>query len=798
MIHPAKFVVLHPKPIIGITLAVTAAYLAIILLCGVSFNGSPETLARKDETYDFYNETKRVFGDDHVIIIAITTTDVFSANFLVRLNHLTERLAAVNGVDQALSLTNIKAVKKVEGGISIGRLIDLQNLGQSDPNSLARLKDDVTSDPLYARHYVSTDGTTAAIDVFLKTQGEAESRQVAEEIERLAKAEANGDDIFLAGVPIIDARGIKSMLRDMLVLSPVAAVLCFGVFLFAFRTFWGAVLPMSALIIGLIWTIGLMSLLGKPITLATLSLPTTLMAVGSSYIFHVLNQYRVSMSSLSPSHDIRSEQTAWLEGLTFITPAVIVSGTATMAGFGALASSTVPTAREMGIFEALGVLALLILTIGFIPAALSLLPRNALGEAGPAQRDYVTGLNPLLVNITALILFRRRQVLFTTLVATVALGVGVIWLQVNTNYLRIFPSHSETVRDAEKLHQRLAGAATVLLVVSGAPGSTTEPQFLGAALKLEQFALSQPGVDAGISAIDIINRLDHSMPRPIRKIGNETPRDVGEEIHDVPDDPRRLNAIFSDYLSEDPSLSRLVSPDGSRMVIILRANLFSSNELRKLTNNIDKWSTANLPNGISQRATGSIILLNDASDAIAESQSSSLAIALITIYLMMVVLFRSFSTGLLALIPNLLPIVGYFGFLGWTGTPLDLTTSLVASAVLGLAVDNAVHMIRRYRQCVAERADEAQAVQAPSTISATDAGWAMWLAMLRTGKPMVLANLMLIAAFLVFVLSSFVPVRIAGILWALGIGSCLAADLVFLPVLMKSKIFAQAALGRKT
>jgi predicted RND superfamily exporter protein len=70
--------------------------------------------------------------------------------------------------------------------------------------------------------------------------------------------------------------------------------------------------------------------------------------------------------------------------------------------------------------------------------------------------------------------------------------------------------------------------------------------------------------------------------------------------------------------------------------------------------------------------------------------------------------------------------------------------------------------------------------------------------MLRTGKPMVLANLMLLAAFLVFVLSSFVPVRIAGIFWALGIGSCLAADLVFLPVLMKSKIFAQAALGRKT
>jgi predicted RND superfamily exporter protein len=69
--------------------------------------------------------------------------------------------------------------------------------------------------------------------------------------------------------------------------------------------------------------------------------------------------------------------------------------------------------------------------------------------------------------------------------------------------------------------------------------------------------------------------------------------------------------------------------------------------------------------------------------------------------------------------------------------------------------------------------------------------------MLRTGKPMILANLMLIAAFLVFVLSSFVPVRIAGILWALGIGTCLLADLIFLPVLMKSKLFARAALGEK-
>jgi predicted RND superfamily exporter protein len=797
MTQPAKFVVLHPKPIIAATLAITIGYLGIIFVRGVNFNGSPETLAPKDETYRFYNETRTIFGDDRVILVGITTGDVFTPAFLERLNRITNRLAAIRGIDEALSLTNIKAIRRDEGGISVGRLIDLSRVGQ-DLTGLARLKQEVTSDPLYARHYVSVDGKTASIDIFLKTLGESETRAVAEQVEQVAKSEANGDEVFLAGVPIVDARGIKSMLRDMIVLSPIAAVLCFVVFLLAFRSFWGAILPVSALIIGLIWTIGLMSFLERPITLATLSLPTTLMAIGSSYIFHVLNQYRVSMSSLGPQHDLKSEQSAWLEGLTFISPAVIVSGTATMAGFGALASSAVPTARDMGIFEALGVLALLTLTIGFIPAALSLLPRHALGKAGTEHRDYATWLNSLLVNITALTLFRKRAVLLFTLVATILLAAGTVWLRVDTNYLHIFPRRSETVLDAEKLHQRLAGAATIQLVVSGAPGAITNTVFLNAASDLERFALEQPGVDAGISAADIIKRINSVLP-PVSHENSAGPIGIGTSAGtgEAPIDSGRLSFILRDYLSQDAFLSRLVSADGSRMVIILRVNLFSSNELSELERRIDEWSVVNLPNGITQRATGSILLLNDASDALAASQSSSLAIALITIYLMMVVLFRSFSTGLLALIPNLIPIVGYFGFLGWSGIALDITTSLVASAVLGLAVDNAVHMIRRYRQSVAERRQGLESSALPSTLSETDEGWAMWLTMLRTGKPMVLANFMLIAAFLVFVLSSFVPVRIAGILWALGIAACLAADLVLLPVLMKSKLFARAALGEK-
>jgi predicted RND superfamily exporter protein len=764
-----KLVVSFPKTTIALTVAATAILTAAIAWCGIGFDGSPQTLTRNDDALHFYNEVRASFGDDRVIVVALTTGDAFTPEFIHRLERLTARLETVPGVEEVMSLSNIKAARTGEGGIVIDRLVPRN----APADQLKAIKATATRDPLYARHYVSEDGRTAAINVFIKPLlSEPQSRAVAEEIELVARAEANGDDLLLAGVPILDARAIRNMVRDMLVISPIAALLCFVAFLFAFRSFWGAVLPMAALVIGLVWTLGIMSLAGRPVTFATLPLPTTLLAVGGSYIFHVLNQYHVSLSHAGINTDAATARSAWLAGLQFIGPAVIVSGTATMAGFGSLASSTIPTVRDMGVFEALGVGFMLLLSISFVPAALCLLPPRALCKASSDRKEYATWLNGALRHITAWILFRRRTVLAIFLVLTLLIGVGALWLHANTDYLRIFPSHSETVQAAEKLHERLSGAAAVQLVVSGKPGAASQPDFLLAVSRLEEFALSQKGVDAAISAADIVKRLNSLLD--------------AKRAEEIPKDASRLQHIFDDFLSQDESISRLVNSDRSAAVIVLNTNLYSSNELRDLTTKIVQWSAANLPAGSSARPTGSTVLLNDASDAIAASQTDSLAIALVSIYLMMVILFRSFATALLALIPNLLPIICFFGFLGWTGIYLDITTSLVASAALGLAVDNAVHTIRRYRQCLYNRGGANE----------ENEGWAMWLTLLRTGKPMVLANVMLTAAFLIFVLSSFVPVRTAGLLWAVTIMACLASDLIFLPALMKSWPFARVTPGR--
>jgi predicted RND superfamily exporter protein len=735
------FIIHHSKIIIITVLVITAALAVIIGVRGIGFNGSIETLAMKGDDLDFYKETRRMFGDDRVIIIALTTSDVFAKNFIEKLDRLTARLATIDGVAEVQSLTNIKAARRTSEGIVIEKLLPRH----ASQDQLRAIKDVVVHDPLYAKLYVSRDGRTTAINVFLAPVDEARVRAVTSEVERVAKSEAAGDELLLAGAPIMDAQGISLMVRDLVVCSPVAAIVCLAAFLLAFRQLWIASLPMVMLVIGLTWTMGLMSLLGQQITIAVLTLPTVLMAVGSSYMFHLLNQHQLSIQ----------ERTSWIDGLEFIVPAVAVSGMTAAAGFGALASSAIPTVRDMGLFESVGVLIMLVLTLSFVPASLwSLSSRIA------ASPSYSGLLKNSLRNITALVLFRSRAICIVTLALTLFMSAGLMRLRINADYLHIFPPSSGVVHSAEKLHERLAGAAVMELVVSGPPGSIYEPEFFEWVAALEEFALNQPGVDAAISVADIIKRFNGLLTA------------AGEGL---PTNRTQIERIFQDFLSGQQQLARLVNADrtGSRAVIVLRTNLFSSSELRRLTDQLNQWSRANLPEWLSARATGAAILLNNASDAIATSQLKSLVIALIVIYLMTVVMFRSFRIGLLVMVANSIPILWYFGLLGWAGISLDITTSLIATAALGLAVDNAIHFIRRYQWC---------------SVEARDQGWAMWLTMLRSGKPVLLANAMLMAAFLVFMLSSFAPIRLGGLLWAATIFACLMTNLIFLPVLVTVRL----------
>jgi predicted RND superfamily exporter protein len=237
----------------------------------------------------------------------------------------------------------------------------------------------------------------------------------------------------------------------------------------------------------------------------------------------------------------------------------------------------------------------------------------------------------------------------------------------------------------------------------------------------------------------------------------------------LPDDP----AIIRELLAEQSVVRGFVSADGRLTRIFVRSNLSGSQSMARAIEALEAKGRELFPDH-RVYATGTMVLLNRTSDRIAGEQRLSIGLALVTIFGMLSLLFRSLRVGLTALVPNLIPILFFFGFMGWAGIPLNLTTSLVASVVLGLAVDNAVQFIIRFRRLQGQK----------ETLTA-----AIIETMRLSGRPIIYANIALAATFAIFAVSQFEPIGSFGLLSAVTILGCLLEDLILLPARLTSPVF---------
>jgi predicted RND superfamily exporter protein len=549
--------------------------------------------------------------------------------------------------------------------------------------------------------------------------------------------------------------GTLNMQRDLLLFIPITILLIAVVFFISFRTVGGVLLPLATISMAVIWTVGLMSLLNKPLTVVTLSLPAVILAIGSSYIVHVINQYYISTAKLSTGQGIEERRTAVFDALAFIKGPVLVSGTITMAGFLSLATGEIQGSRDMGYFAAFGMLASTLLALTFVPAVLILMKTPAARSGGSNYASYLDGILRTLGNVAT---ERQKIVYWVTGALCLVSLIGFTKLQVNTDYRAFFKKSSPIYQATEKVHRNLAGCATFEMVIDGGrPGSIMEPQVLQAMQKLQDYS-KQIGADAAFSFSDIVGVVNAAV--------------AGNPKAGLPTDKMTLDDLDKDYLSHDEDSSHLITSDRSKAVVLIRTDFYGSNQMRDFLSKVEADARMLLPQSFKVNTTGIFVLLNHASDSVASQQATSLTVAMVLILAMVTVLFKSFKLGIMAIIPNTIPILFTFGFMGWSGITLDINTSLVASIVLGLAVDNAVHFIVRFAR--------------NRRSSSSGNREAVILSLMQSGKPIIFANLTLVFAFAIFILSQFNPIQISGMLSSVAIFACMIGNLLLLPVLLTS------------
>jgi predicted RND superfamily exporter protein len=708
------------------------------------------SLPDDDPAARLYKEIGTQFGGNDMGMIVLETDDVFKAEVIQHIKQITDSLKYTNGVSTVTSLTNILDIKSSEWGIEIGKLVDEYDL-PVEQTQLDSLKNYVFSKEMYKGAVVSEDGTATAIMFTLLPEGDKQA--VAKEIKDKIKALDLPETIYFGGLPMMMNDINDLIISDMVWLIPIVFLVIAIILLLSFKSFRGVLLPLLTAGLAVIWTMGLMAVIGYELTIISNIIPVVLLAVGSAYTIHVIN---------SINHNkLADRKQALLQALRYILVPVILAAVTTAIGFVSFVFGAYLTMiKDFGIFTAVGTLIALILSLFFVPAlisGLSMYGKKAVIENGEKQTILTHKILLPLVKF----LFKHPKYTLTGWGVLLMLCIGGIFLmETSVNMADYFKKDNPT-RVAENVMQKKFGGSLPVFVVF--EGDMQSPEVLKMMISTEHFMKEDPNIEITQSVADLIEQMNDAMGE-------------GEEI---PDDKAKIEQLWF-LLDGQEVMPQLVNDDLSKGIIQSKFASVDSKKLEVFTAKMTRFIKDNPNEHCKIELTGMPSVYVKLNSSLINSQYSSLLIAIFMVVLIVGLILRSASKGIFAAIPVVATIIVLFGFMGITGIPLDIATVLVASIALGIGIDYSIHVITGFNKHLISHGDTEKAIE--ETI-------------LLSGKAVIINVISVSAGFLVLLFSQIVPLQNFGLLVAISMFGSGFGALTLLPVILilvnrKRKIIA--------
>ncbi|MCM2371555.1 efflux RND transporter permease subunit [Aporhodopirellula aestuarii] len=741
--------VLRRKTVWLLSIAVVSGCL-LFSLPQLVIDGSIERIMLKDGPENVFHEhAKELFGTDEVISIVINSDDtVWEPGKLRQLEQLSETLAELEGVVDVFGLTNYRLVDSQYGMLTTSSIS--QRLAEGA--SVDELRTLADSDPAVRNNLVSEDGLNAAINLRLQPQAEARlgmQRELVQQVRDTLQQISGSERFHLAGWPVIKADLTNYMERDLRVLLPVMAVVISVLLMLSFRRIAGVVLPLAAIGTAQIWTIGGMVVTGHAMTIVTNSLPIIIIAIGTTYCIFVA-------SAIFQGIDAGKDRpTAIRLALQKTGLSVVLSGFTTMVGFAALKMNHLEVIDEFGTIAVWGVMVSILMALVFMPCLALFVPiRPRTPSANPRVASWDRFLDRVLAN--------RRIIWAGTILVVVVSGFAIMRIRVDTAPVGWFPRTSETRLAVDYANQHMAGITPYnILLESDKAGTFQDPEMLTRIAGLQRWLESQADVDTTYSIADVNKVL-------FRALGGDA------SWYRIPDDRAGVAQVMMLARSENiEGLDTLITDDGRAANILARSSLLGSEAGVEFAQRVDEYLAQHFSDLKIKKITGNAHLTYLTNIQFTSGLASSLAVGMGAICLVMMLLFRSVKLGLLAMIPNMIPVAVNYAMLGLVDISLNAATSITGCIAIGIAVDDTIHFMVTYRKKLTELNDVQAAIHA--TLNAV-------------GRPMMTTSVILCCGFSVLMLSNFLPVISLGLLVAVTMVVCLLCDLVFLPVLLTAKM----------
>ncbi len=494
-----KFVLKIRIPIIVITSLVTVFFL--FQLRKIRIESDPAKYMKQDAPeIKLFNYIGEKFGGNEIILVALQTDNIFTYKNLSLLEKLTDRYSRVKGVMSVTSLTNIIDIRKSEEGLEVTHLLEEGNIPR-DRTSLEHLRKYVLGKEMYRGKIISSDGKITLIVV---RPGETENRiKIAKEIKRITFDEISKSDInpkvYFSGLPMQMIEVNDYIMKDLKRLIPVVSIVVMIVLFLGLHNLRGVLLPLLIVAISVVWTIGLMTTLHRPLSVISNILPVLLIAIGTAYSIHFISRYREETKNGDTHKTL-------LETFRGVGTPIILSGLTTIAGFISFVGAYLVSVTDFGIFSAFGVFTALLLSLTLLPAILSLLPP-------PSSRfKYLESGSKMLektIEPAAKFVVKNEKLILSLGLAVLLLGViGTTKIKTSVNLLDYFPKNSELRRSEEIFQKYFGGSIPIQLYIKG---DLKNPAVLSEMYRLEKYLRHLDGVNNPQSLASLITEENHVM-----------------------------------------------------------------------------------------------------------------------------------------------------------------------------------------------------------------------------------------------------------------------------------------------
>ncbi len=579
----------HPVLTLGLLGAITAFFL--VFAPRIEFLADMEKMLPADDpVVQRLRETQRLFGSQSAILIGVAPREgntLFTVEHVAQVYRLTRELEALvdqGFLEEVISPTNVQIVKS--GGLALVVRKPLKAPPETEAE-VEEFRELLLSQRGLVGSMVKPDGKAFLIILNIHPEIEDNKEKIAELMERLEGILApykSSLSFYLTGdVAFIHFMDLY-MRRDLVFLFPVVVLVVLGVLYLSFRSLRGVVLPLVVVIVAVIWVMGLMSLSGVKLSMISSFLPVLLVAVGSAYGIHVVNDY----FKKAPLHNDRKALVVEVVG-DMANP-VFASALTTAAGFLTLISAFLIPIKQFGIFAAVGVIFSFVISITLIPTVLSLLPfpKKARGEAGALGR---------LPRFLAGIVYRHRvPILVAVSLAFVAFLALIPRLEVESDITTYFRSDAPIIKGLEFVEKHFGGSQQMSVVVdTGRRDGVKDPEVLSFISELEAFLEDSGIVGNTVSIADLIEETNYAL------------HGEDEAYYSIPESPKAVAQLLLLFrMGGGEILKGMVTDDFSKAQIIVRVRSVGTKEYKKLLEATDRFIAENAPPGVTGYLTGSL------------------------------------------------------------------------------------------------------------------------------------------------------------------------------------------------